>query len=261
MYAFLRAAKISIILSLTTLILLPIYLLALLFRDDISRYFPPIWHKTACWCLGITIRQRGSPSKKQPLMIAANHSSWIDILAIGSCFPLVFIAKSEVRTWPVFGLLAKLQRTVFVERSKRSKIKKEIGEIARHMKHGDIVVLFPEGTTSDGNYVLPFKSALFGAVQQAQNDLVDHELFVQPVSIAYLTSHGIPLNRSHRSLASWPGDVELLPHLKNIILEGSIGIEITYAEPIKYTEDMKRSEIAKQCETAVRSCLNASLRQ
>lgn len=261
MYAFLRTAKIIVILGLTTLILLPLYLLALLFRDDISRYVPTIWHKTACWCLGMTIKQRGSPSKKQPLMIAANHSSWIDIIALGSCIPLVFIAKSDVKTWPVFGLLAKLQRSIFVERSRRSKIKEQVGEIATRMKNGDIVVLFPEGTTSDGNYVLPFKSALFGAVQQAQNDLIDHELFIQPVSIAYLTSHGIPLNRANRSLASWPGDVELLPHLKNIILEGSIGIEITYAEPIKYTENMTRPEIAKQCEEAVRSCLNASLRQ
>ncbi|MEW7007205.1 MULTISPECIES: lysophospholipid acyltransferase family protein [unclassified Lentilitoribacter] len=261
MYTFLRAAKIILILSLLTFTLLPFYLLALLFRDDISRYFPTIWHKVACWSLGIKINQRGSVSKKQPLMIAANHSSWIDIIALGSCFPLVFIAKSDVKTWPIFGFLAKLQRTIFIERTRRSKTKEQVGEISTRMKHGDIVVLFPEGTTSDGNYVLPFKSALFGAVQQAQTDLVDHELFIQPVSIAYLTSHGIPLNRSNRSLASWPGDVELLPHLKNIILEGSMGIEITYADPIKYTEDMSRSEIAKQCETAVRSCLNASLRQ
>lgn len=261
MYAFLRAAKIVIILSLATLILLPFYLLALLFRDNISRYFPPIWHKVACWCLGIAIKQKGSPSNKKPLMIAANHSSWIDIIALGSLIPLVFIAKADMQSWPIFGFLAKLQRSIFVDRFRRSKTKEQVGEIAKRMKHGDIVVLFPEGTTSDGNYVLPFKSALFGAVQHAQDDLVDHELFIQPVSIAYLTSHGIPLNRSHRSLASWPGDVELLPHLKNIILEGSIGIEITYAEPIKYTEDMKRSEIAKQCEIVVRSCLNASLRQ
>lgn len=261
MYAFLRTAKIIIVLGLTTLILLPPYLLALLFRDNISRYFPTIWHKIACWSLGVTINQRGTPSTQQPLMIAANHSSWLDIIALGSRIPLVFIAKSDVKTWPIFGLLAKLQRTIFVERTRRSKTKEQVGEIATRMKHGDIVVLFPEGTTSDGNYVLPFKSALFGAVQQAQDDLVDHELFIQPVSIAYLTSHGIPLNRVNRDLASWPGDVELLPHLKNILLEGSIGVEITYAEPIKYTEDMTRAEIAKQCESAVRSCLNASLRQ
>lgn len=261
MYAFLRAAKIIFIISLTTLILLPFYLLAMLFRDNIARYIPIIWHKVACWCLGLTIKQRGFPSKKQPLMIAANHSSWIDILVLGSRIPLVFIAKADMKSWPIFGFLAKLQRSIFVDRFKRSKTKEQVGEIAARMKHGDVVVLFPEGTTSDGNYVLPFKSALFGAVQQAQDDIADHELFIQPVSIAYLTSHGIPLHRSHRSLASWPGDVELLPHLKNIILEGSIGIEITYAEPIKYTKDMKRSEIAKQCEDAVRSCLNASLRQ
>lgn len=260
MWLTLRVIWVTSAMLLVTLLLLPFHLFAIILKDPARQYSPYLWHKIACWLLGIQIKRKGKLLKQRPLMIAANHSSWLDIVVLGATTPLVFIAKSDVKDWPIFGALAKLQRTVFIERNRRNQTGKQVSTIARRMQKGDVVVLFPEGTTSDGNYVLPFKSALFGAAERAQAGIESHELTIQPISIAYVSAHGVPLGRGNRDLASWPGDVALMPHLLNIIKEGSLGVEITFAEPIIFTEDMSRSEIAKLCEARVRKGLNQSLR-
>jgi 1-acyl-sn-glycerol-3-phosphate acyltransferase len=256
----LRVIWVALILFLTTLVLLPFHFLAILFQDRAANYAPHIWHKVACWSLGIKITYKGKISRDRPLMIVSNHVSWLDILVLGASAPLVFIAKSEVRDWPVFGVLAKLQRSVFIERHRRGKTGEQVSTIAQRMKQGDVVVLFPEGTTSDGNFILPFKSALFGAAQSAQEGMTSSQLTIQPVCIAYCSAHGIPLGRAARHLAAWPGDVPLLPHVGDIIAEGSLGIEITFSPPLAFEHPMKRSEIARLCEESITSSLNSSLR-
>lgn len=260
MWAILRVAWVSTILILITLFLLPIHILAVLFGDQLSRRTPQIWHKTACWVLGIKICYKGVLSRKRPLMIVSNHVSWLDIITLGASAPVVYIAKSEVRDWPIFGFLAKLQYTIFIDRNRRNTTGHQVSIIADRLKGGDLVVLFPEGTTSDGNYMLPFKSALFGAVKTAKTNLPDHSLFIQPISIAYVSAHGVPLGRANRDLAAWPGDVELMPHLHKVIMEGSLGVEITFGEPIPFDEKMKRREIAELCAQVIRKNMNHSLR-
>ena len=260
MRAALRILWVLTILIVTTFVLLPFHLVALVYKDQVSRVTPRIWHLIARWALGIKIKYRGKISKQRPLMLVANHSSWLDIVTLGSSAAVVFIAKSEVRDWPILGTLAKLQHTIFIDRNRRLSTGDQVSAIADRMKNGDIVVLFPEGTTSDGNFLMPFKSALFGAVQRAQIELPNHELIIQPVSVAYVSAHGIPLGRGGRDLAAWPGDVGLLPHLYHVLVEGSLGVEITYGEPIVFDDGMKRSEIAKMSENAIRESLYRSLR-
>lgn len=264
----LRLFLVAIIMLVATLILLPWHLLALILAhssinwrmaQSASRFMPMAWHKTACWAIGLKIRTKGALSTHRPIMITANHASWVDILVLGACAPVSFIAKSEVASWPLFGHLAKLQRTIFVDRQRRQNTGQKVAEISQRMKMGDVIVLFPEGTTSDGNYVLPFKSALFGAVQKAQDDFDDHAVFIQPVSIAYISAHGLPLGRANRDLIAWPGDIALLPHLKQVLLEGSIGVEVTFTEPIEFHETMSRRAVAAQSEASVRKALNSSL--
>ena len=125
---------------------------------------------------------RGTPSHLRPVLYVANHCSWIDIPVLSSITPLVFTAKSEIGRWPVVGLLARLQRTVFVDRSRRHATGDVNKEIASRMTDGDPVVLFGEGTSSDGNTVLPFRTALFGAVRDALGD--GGRVYMQPVSVA-----------------------------------------------------------------------------
>lgn len=265
-----RLAFVTLVLLAATLILLPVHLMALTlshlrfirwsFALQIAQIVPMIWHRIACWTIGLKIRKIGTLCDHRPIMIAANHASWLDIVILGAAAPVSFIAKSDVASWPIFGQLAYLQRTIFVDRTRRQNTGDKVTEIAARMKSGDIIVLFPEGTTSDGNYILSFKSALFGAVQKAQDDFEAHAIIVQPVAIVYQSAHGLPLGRANRDLLSWPGDTELLPHLKNVILEGSIGVDVIFTEPIVFHESMARSAIAKQCEEAVRAAHRSALR-
>lgn len=118
---------------------------------------------------------------------------------------VVFIAKIEVRDWPIFGALAKLQKSVFVVREERRKTGHQANEIAGRMADGEIVVLFPEGTTSDGNRLLEVKSSLFGAAAMAVPTSPTGTVVVQPVAVAYTGVHGIAMGRYHRRLAAWPG--------------------------------------------------------
>lgn len=164
---WLRTAYIAIVLLIVTLILLPLQLLGLAFDWRLRRRIPRIWHRIACHVLGIRVHVHGEVERAKPLMLAVNHASWKDILVLGSIADVVFIAKTEVRDWPVFGWLARLQKSIFVQREQKRSTGQQVGEIASRMADGEIVVLFPEGTTSDGNRMLAVKSSLFGAASTA----------------------------------------------------------------------------------------------
>jgi 1-acyl-sn-glycerol-3-phosphate acyltransferase len=125
----------------------------------------PVWyHRQCCRILGIAIKRRGRLSRKRPTLFAANHVSYLDIAVLGALVRGSFVAKSEVRDWPLFGLLAKLQSTVFVERRVRRAMRHR-DEMAERLAAGRNLILFPEGTSSDGNRVLPFKSALLSVAE------------------------------------------------------------------------------------------------
>src|SRR5687768_5534491 len=146
-----------------TLVLMPIQWLAIAFKRPLRRRIPVFYHRFVCRLIGIRVNCVGAPVAQRPLLIVANHSSWLDISIITACAPVVFVAKSEIARWPFFGLLAKLQRTVFVERDRRHKTGAVNAEIAQRLAEGDPVLLFGEGTAGDGNRVLPFRTALIGA--------------------------------------------------------------------------------------------------
>ena len=109
----------------------------------------------------------GAPMRDRAVLYVSNHVSWADILVIGSVAPVAFVAKREVASWPLVGITAKIQRTVFVDRTRRHQAAEAVADIVKRLKDGVSVVLFAEGTSSDGNRVLPFRSALLGAVEEA----------------------------------------------------------------------------------------------
>jgi 1-acyl-sn-glycerol-3-phosphate acyltransferase len=113
--------------------------------------------------LRIHLRIEGASARGRAVLFISNHVSWVDIVVIGSIAPVAFVAKSEVRRWPLVGITARMQRTVFVERTRRRQAAQAVGDIVARLKTGTSVVLFAEGTSSDGNRVLPFRSALIGA--------------------------------------------------------------------------------------------------
>lgn len=257
--AQLRIAFMVLVLALLTLVSMPFQAVAIRFDWKVARFLPWLWHRIACPLAGLRVIVHGTPSVSRPLMLVANHQSWADIIALGHVMPLSFIAKSEVREWPGFGMLARLQRTIFVARDDRTRTAEQAHAIADRLTAGDAMVLFAEGTTSDGNAVLPFKTALFGAAQAALRRSDASEVAIQPVAIAYVRAHGLPLGRFFRPLAAWPGDVTLAPHLLRFLSEGAIDVEISFAEPIVFTGDSDRKAVARKAEAEVRRMMAESL--
>src|SRR6202008_3814027 len=178
-----RSAFVLSVFALVTLVLMPVQWLAVALKRPLRRRVPVFYHRFVCRLLGVRVRTSGMPVGDRPLLIVANHSSWLDISIITSLAPVVFVAKSEIARWPFFGLLAKLQRTVFVERDRRHKTGEVNAQIAQRLAEGDPVLLFGEGTAGDGNRVLPFRTALIGAAGAALASAQhDGEIWIQPLS-------------------------------------------------------------------------------
>jgi 1-acyl-sn-glycerol-3-phosphate acyltransferase len=257
-----RLALISAVIATVTVALIPLQWLSVALRLPTRRSIPTAYHRMICALLGVRIATVGARHPGHPLLVVANHSSWLDISVITAVAPVVFVAKREVSTWPLFGLLARLQRTVFVDRTRRQTTQDVNAEIAARLAQGDPVVLFGEGTSSDGNRVLPFRSALIGAARDVL-DKASHveRVLIQPLSIAYTGLHGLPLGRRHRPAVSWYGGMDLLPHLGNIMRKGALDAVVSWGEPVAYGREADRKVIARTLETAVRRMTVATLRR
>ena len=217
-----------------------------------SGKIPLFWHRLLLKMLGVRVHVHASMAKERPLMIVANHVSWSDILILGSVGELCFIAKNEVRTWPGISWLSRLQRTVFVDRERTREAGIQADTIAARLLSGDAMVLFAEGTTGNDNKLVSFKSALFGAAQMALAQSGLESIAVQPVALAYNTLHGMPLGRYHQTYASWPGDLELLPHLTNFFLQGSFDVDVCFGEALAFDHQTKRKAFTNRIFNQVR---------
>lgn len=244
-----------------TMLLLPAHLLLLALDHPLARRLPRVWHRCARHLLGLRITCRGGPDGRRPLMLVANHASWLDIVVLASLADVAFVAKAEVRHWPVFGWLARWQRSVFVDRSARKTTATQIDAIAERLDRGEIIVLFAEGTTSDGNRVLSFKSALFGAARASAARSDAGSVLLQPVTIAYTGVHGLPMGRRHRFLAAWPGDVNLLPHLARVLRAGAIDATVSFGEPLPFDASADRKATTRALENGIRDELATLLRR
>lgn len=243
-----------------TLVLLPVHLIALRTRHRWRKTIPVLWHRWIARSLSMRVNVYGDlhPVGDAGLLIASNHVSWLDIVAFGAVQPVSFIAKNEVRSWPLFGRLARWQECIFVARDVRTSVRDQAHEIADRINAGDTLVLFPEGTTSDGNFIYKFKSSLFGALGIGEDDGAAR--VVQPVAIAYTHWHGMPMGRFDRPLAAWPGDIELMPSLKRILQEGVIDVAVIFGEPVHVTRDMDRKKLTRIVEDSVRTLISDALR-
>lgn len=260
MVVWLRIVLCVFILVIATLLLAPLQLL-FLWRDwPARRRLPRLWHRIACAMIGLRVHVHGMMDTRRPLLLVANHVSWKDILALGCVADVVFIAKAEVKGWPVFGLLARLQATIFVEREQKRTTGDQVNEIGARLAAGEIVVLFPEGTTSDGNRLLEIKSSLFGAAAAAVPLAPEGIVHIQPVAVAYTRVHGMPMGRYHRPIAAWPGDIELVPHLLGVLREGALDVDLVFGETIDYSAGSNRKLASRTVERQLKGMLLAQLR-
>jgi 1-acyl-sn-glycerol-3-phosphate acyltransferase len=227
-----------------TLVLLPIYLFATaLAIQPVRRWMPVAYHRMVCVILGIKVRVHGRRSKVTPTLYVCNHVSYLDIEVLGGLIPGSFVAKAEVATWPFFSTLARAQRTIFIER-RSGKTSGSRDEMLRRLNTGDNLMLFPEGTSSDGTRVLPFRSALFGVAQLRREG---KPITVQPVSIAYTRLDGIPLGRYWRPLFAWFGDLDLVPHLWQMVCLGETEAVVTFFPPVDIDRLGDRKKLAQYC--------------
>jgi 1-acyl-sn-glycerol-3-phosphate acyltransferase len=244
-----------------TLVLLPFQLIGIAFDLRLQRSIPLLYHRILCALIGVRIREVGRRSKESPALILSNHVSWLDICVISALAPVVFVAKSEVARWPVFGWLAKLQRTIFINRQARHQTGAATREIAGRLLGGDAVVLFAEGTSSDGIRVLPFRSSLVGAVHHALGNSTHHSrISVQPMSLAYVGFGGVPMGRGLRERVAWYGDAELIPHLLQVISAGAVDVMVSWGEATAYDMSTDRKAITRDAEKSVRRMTAAALR-
>jgi 1-acyl-sn-glycerol-3-phosphate acyltransferase len=249
----LRLSRLALYLA-WTLPLMPVQAVGLMLGCRWVATFPRFYHRWCCRILGLRVRRIGQPSAARPVLFAANHVSYLDISVFGSLIAGSFVAKSEIAGWPLFGWLAKLQRSIFVDRQVRSTAAQR-DSIAARLAAKDALILFPEGTSGNGNRVLPFKSALFGVAERGgANSLV-----VQPVSIAYTRLDGMPIGRAMRPLFAWYGAMALAPHLWNVLGLGTVEIIVEFHRPTTMAECGSRKLLARYCYERVAAGVEAAL--
>ena len=257
----LRAYGIIVVFLAVTLAMIPYQSLALRFGWKDRKAFPQRYHRFMARLFGIRITIFGTPVTDQGVLIVGNHTSWLDIIIFSAIGRVSFVAKSEVASWPLFSTLAKLQETVFVERARRSATGDARDQIRERLLAGDTLVLFPEGTSNDGNAVLPFKSALMGAVEARVDDGRGGQraVLVQPVSTAYVGLHGLPMGRENRPLYAWYGDMELVPHLWEALQTGPIDVVVEFHKPMNVDEVGGRKQLAAKAEAVIRRAQTRAL--
>ena len=232
-----------------TLACLPVQFVLMAAGRKARHAFPQFYHRTVLQLIGLRLDVRGSPCRRRPCLYVCNHTSYLDIPVLGALIRGSFVAKAEVNDWPFFGLLARLQRTVFVDR-RRSQVGRHMDAVGERLDAREQLILFPEGTTSDGNRILPFKSALFASAQQKVNG---KDVTVQPVSVAYARFSNLPMDREMRPFYAWYGDMDLLPHMWEMLKAGVVTVIVQFHPVTTITETGgDRRSLAHHCEAVVR---------
>jgi len=187
------------------------------------------WCHFVCALLGIRLQVEGQSFAVCPVLQVANHVSYLDIPILGAYTPGTFIAKSEVAGWPLFGLVAKIGRTMFVRRYWRDALIQR-NRLARRMTEGESFILFAEGTSTRGLSMKPFKTSLFSV---AEPWILARPIAVQPVTICYARlADGAAIDTGNAERYAWVDDAPLLPHLWNVLKEGGVEVSIVFGEPV-----------------------------
>ncbi|MDP2922520.1 MAG: lysophospholipid acyltransferase family protein [Candidatus Omnitrophota bacterium] len=209
-----------------------------------------IFAKAAALIIGIKIKIHGNKNlpNQKGIFFVTNHVSYLDGIIISSIFPLVFIARGDLKQWPLFGIFTLLSDTIFVNRLNPSGLHREIGKISSFLTNGINVILFPEGTTTDGNSITPFKSSFFEA------PLVSGSLIV-PFTIKYRKINTEPIDEKNKDLIFWYGDMDFVPHLLGVLALKSIEVDLSILKPIEMRDVSDRKELSSLSKKAIETHL------
>jgi 1-acyl-sn-glycerol-3-phosphate acyltransferase len=248
----LRAFLVLAVFFAFTLPLMPLQLLFIATGSRYARTFPHWYHRQVCKIVGIRLNVDGEVAAEQGVLLISNHVSWIDITVLSAVAPVSFVAKQEVASWPFVSWLAKLQRSVFVDRNRRNEVGDKANEILERLASGDHIVLFAEGTSSDGNSVLPFKTALFAAAKPMDGRRMGANVSAQTLALTYPKIYGLPLCRRGRHVIAWYGDMDLASHAWRLLGLGPIDANIRIGPPVPLDSFPDRKALARYAEDEVR---------
>lgn len=229
----------------------PLYWLLLKIHKPLGfrfgRFYLSSWRK----CIGHQLIIKGELSKTTPTLFVSNHSSYIDILVLGTFVPARFVAKKEVSKWPIMGWLATNQGTIYIDRN-RNAIADGTEKLNEFLDRGESLILFPEGTTSDGCRILPFGSSFFDVAMKKN-------IVVQPITITYAGWDGLPMPRFMRKFCGWfSPDIEMLPHLWALAQWGTIQVVVDLHPPISPYSFSSRKDLSVASFKAVQKGLSTA---
>ena len=218
----------------------------------ISQKIVQIFHKLLLWLINVNVEVEGKSNPGDvPTLYVSNHLSYLDIPILGSKINGRFIAKNEISNWPIMGYLSKIGNTIFINRN-LSFLKRNKSIIYDFISKGNSIILFPEGTTSDGIRVLKFKSSLLTSLEQKN-------ILIQPIVINYESINGMPLNRWLKPIIAWYGDMDLKPHLINVLKLFSIEAKITFLPPLNGKNFTNRKDMTSTLHHAIDSFYSSEL--
>lgn len=248
--AGIRGASRLCLFAVTSIILIPPQILVLLcHKGNYAYILPNFWHKALCLIFSIKIKISGEPEKAGPLVYIGNHLSYLDIIVLGAVLKGSFISKKEVAPFTEFGLLQGLQQTAFVMRRKSSLLS-ESDSLEDFLKKKKNLILFPEGTSTEGSGVLPFKSSLFSIFLNA----AAQNIRLQPFTIKLATVSGMPAdNEEAREIYAWHinQDIALLPHLWRFAKGSGAAINLIFHKPLPAADFDDRKQLARHCHEIV----------
>ncbi|MGV3574315.1 MAG: lysophospholipid acyltransferase family protein [Devosia sp.] len=239
------------------IVIIPVQALIVALKLPFWSVVPQIFHKIGCAFLGMRVTVIGAPATGRPTLLVSNHISWTDIVAIGSVAPVTFVAKQEIAKWPFVSMMAKLQRTIFVDRTRRSGTGRTAEAMGKHMADGNAVVLFAEGQSDIGTHVLPFRSALVGAAQHAMEAAGATEVNIQPLTIAYTKLEGLPISRNERTLVAWIKSKSVKQNILEILGGPIKDVTVAFGTPQVLAHGADRKVVTKAAEKEVRAMLVA----
>lgn len=254
-YKKIRATrKIAIILGFTILCI-PVQSLFIKLPGSPKVNFARFYWRTVSRILGIDLRIFGEIEeqqkqteigiKKRPIIYIVNHTSWLDIAIVGGLLPGAFVAKEEIGSWPVISTLCRLGRVLFVSRQRQSTIKEQ-QTMEKRLEDGGNLILFPEGTSTEGSHLAPFLSSFFVLAKPISKNVAYEIPIIQPISVVYDRLGMLPVNRLRRPIYSWYGDMELTPHLWDFCKWSDMRASIVFHTPLDPKEFKNRKQLAQK---------------
>ena len=260
----LRLFSILLCLSIFIIVTIPIQISLNISKLNLKNLYPLFFYRIIKNIAGIHVEISGLKKKKHKhkhkqkdtgTLYIANHVSWFDILCLGSVLDARFIAKKEVASMGIFGFLAKLSNTFFIDNSSKNMIYQYNNFIKSKLLKGESLILFPEGTTSDGNSIRKFKSSLFECINSSCR-LIN----VQPISICYVRKNNLPMGIYSRRFIALVGETSMVSSMKDFLSSGSITVNLIFHPEVSMNQFENRKEITSFCEEQILIGLNKTIK-